>query len=209
MHFQLIVALRDDTPCNGVDSALAVAVNSFSEHYLVYSTEFGTEPGCGEWDWWVVGGRWRGSFTLTPDALSRRQAGTLSIPIDTDFHIGGFPEVQIKYYDLADRLGSMFSVTTAEPDREPLPPHQIDCARLGDIEPESLAVPFYWLDLDGRLHDLDYVPATNVSELRRPIESRLPLSDLEHRQEVNSRRFREWIEALPSDTWLVNVDVHR
>lgn len=196
MHYDLIVALCGDTPPEGVDTALADAVNSYSEHHLVYTTEFGTEPGCGEWDWWVVGGRWRGSFTLTPDALSRRQAGTLSIPIDTDFHIGGFPEVQIRYYDLADRLGSMFSVTTAEPDREPLPPHQTDCARLGDIQLDSLRVPFYWIDLDGLLHELDGTQG-------------VPPADFDNRKEFNSRQFQEWIQTLSADTWLVSVDVHR
>ncbi len=123
MHYQLIVALPGDTPSDGVKAALAEVVNSYSEHHLVYTTEVGTEPGCGEWDYWCVGGGWHGSLILTPDAAARRSVRTLDLPRVAECHC---PTAAI---------------------------NKTDVARLRDIDPESLIAPIYWISPDGRLYE--------------------------------------------------------
>jgi hypothetical protein len=37
-----------------------------------------------KWDWWVIGGRWSGSFTLKPDAKGRNGEGGAFSPANTD-----------------------------------------------------------------------------------------------------------------------------
>ena len=116
-------------------------------------------PGGGEWDGWRVGGRWHGSFTLTPEAAHRRCKGTLDLPPEADCHnVRGCTD-------------------------HPL--NQTDCARLQDIDPDSLSAPIYWIGLDGGLHE-----------------------ESDDGTEANIR-FLQWIQALPADTWLINVDAHR
>lgn len=155
MHYLLIVALPGDTPSDGVNAALADVVNSYSEDYLVYSTEEGTEPGCGEWDAWCVGGRWHGLLTLAPDAAARRSVRTLDLPREADCHCAS---------------GAM---------------NKTDVARVRDIYTDSLDAPIYWIGIDGRLHqEPDVGTEANI-------------------------RFLQWIQSLPPDAWLINVDVHR
>lgn len=206
VHCTVLVAIPGTVASDDVPSYLFTAMDAHAE-------QDGAEwPGLEAWDWWVIGGRRPGMFTLTADANSRRRAGTLELPIDTDLHLGGFPDRQLHYYDTIDRIRSVFPIVVDNP-REPLLANQTDCARLRDIEPESIAVPFYWLQEDGQLYDMyfdpDYVPVTDVSEFRRVCESGTPLRDYDRLEEVNSRRFREWLETLPADTWLVNISAHR
>lgn len=205
MHYQVIVAIPGVVAPGDVSSCLVTAMDAHAE-------QDGAEwPGWGEWDWWVVGGLWRGAFTLTPDALRRRCVGTLDLPIDTDVHLGGFPQRQLSHYDATARIGLAVPITT-DNTVEPLLSDQTDCARLRDIEPGSVLAPFYWLQDDGRLHDLYYGPDRvphGISAMRRSFESRTPLVDYGRLEETNTRRFGEWLEALAPDTWMVNVDAHR
>ena len=115
-------------------------------------------PGGGWWDGFVFGGRWHGSFTLTTDAAERKRTGALDLPLE-----GLCQEV----------LGCAGH-----------PLNQTDCARLEDIDPDSLSAPAYRIGLDGRLRE-----------------------DFESGTEANIR-FLEWIQTLSPDTWLINVDVH-
>ena len=155
MHYLLIVALPGDTPPDGVTAAVTEVVNRYSEAYLVYSTEEGTEPGCGEWDEWCIAGRWHGSLTLTPDAAVRRSLGTLGLPRE------------------------------AECDCATQGINKTDCARLQDLDLDSLDAPIYWIGIDGRLHEeADVGTEANI-------------------------RFLQWIQSLSPDTWLIVVDVHR
>lgn len=184
MHFQLLVAIAGSTEPDDVDAMLSEAVNFYAE------PEGAEEPGSGEWDFWVVGGRWRGAYNLTCDAVDRRSTGILRTPIETDFHIGGFPQRQLDHLTARDRLlefGTILKIPTTSPSL--MSPEQTDCARLRDIDTESLTVPFHWIDLNKRLHNLDY------SDGRQ--------------SETGNYRFREWIKTNPPDTWLINVDVHR
>lgn len=192
MHCQLLVAIAGTVKPDDVDAALAQTVNAYAEQ------DDALEPGHGEWDWWVVGGHWRGSFSLTPEALARKQAGILVSPIDADCHIGGFLERQLRHYEALAEIRSLFSVaehgdlfSIAEhgDSFEPTMPHQSDCARLRDVELDSLAMPLFWIDLEQRLHTID--------------ERAMQLSD------VLNGRFAEWIATLPNDSWLIAVDVHR
>lgn len=206
MHYRVLVALACEVAPEGVAHELARVMNLHAE-------QDGAEwPGQGEWDWWVVGGRWSGMFSLSADAYRRRRAGTLDLPIDGDFDLGGFPDRQISYYDATARIGSALSVETPSGTRELVSPHQTDCARLRDIEPDSVSVPFYWIELDGRLHDLWFDPhraPLEISDIRRALDSGTPLLDYDRLEEINTRRFHEWFQTLPADTWLINVDAHR
>jgi hypothetical protein len=113
-------------------------------------------PGGGEWGWWSPGGRWHGRyFKLTPDAADRRSNGTLDLPREGECHLHGC---------------SAHSIS------------RVDCARLRDLDPDSLMAPAYWIDLDNRLAENE-----------------------EKGTEANIR-FMRWIQSLPRDTWLVAVD---
>lgn len=182
MHYNMIVTIAGSTHPDDVSRAAFTLVHGFSEQHRVYSTEEGTEPGCGWWDEWTVGGRWHGRFTLKPDAIDRRHRGVLGLPKPAECACG---ECTIS---------------------------QTDFARLADIEPGSASEPFYWIDLDGRLHSLDdgQNPAHHdVSGIRRSLDSGAALLDYDRLEEINTRRFHEWFRTLPADTWLINVDAHR
>lgn len=113
-------------------------------------------PGGGWWGWWTVGGRWHGGlFTLNPEAADRRSNGTLDLPRDGECHLQGCAEHSIS---------------------------RVDCARLRDIDPDSLMAPAYWIDLNNRLEE-----------------------SVEKGTEANIR-FLGWIQSLPRETWLVAVD---
>ena len=182
MHCLLTVSLPGTTKPEDVPAALFRAVDCYT-----HLEQPEGPPGGGEWDGGVVGGRWHGSFTLTPDAVDRRRKGTLDLPPESDCH------------NVRGCIDHPLSRT--------------DCARLGDIDPDLLKVPFYWLDLSGRRHELDYdpdhVPVTDINEIRRARESQAHRRHYDRLEEVNSRRFREWIQSLDPATWLVAVDVHR
>lgn len=201
----VIVAIAGTVAPDDVSSHLATAMDAHAE-------QDGAEwPGLGEWDWWVVGGRRRGFFALTADAYSRRRAGTLELPIDSDADLGGYVDRQLQHYDAVDRIRSVFPIATDNP-WEPLLANQTDCARLRDIEPESIAAPFYWLQEDGQLRDMYYDPhriPCGISDIRLALESGNALLDYDRMEETNTRRFREWLETLAPDTWLINVSAYR
>lgn len=123
MHYQLIVALPGGIPPDGVNAALADAVNRYTEEFLVYGTEFGTEPGCGEWDAWGVGGRWHGALTLTPDAAARRSVRALDLPPQADCDCGSEAV------------------------------NKTDVARVRHIDFDFMIAPVYRIDVGGRLHE--------------------------------------------------------
>lgn len=154
MHSLLTVALPGTIRSNDVSSALFNAV----DYYADFEQPDGP-PGGGEWDGFVFGGRWHGSFILTTDAAERKRAGALDLPLEGLCH---------------EVLGCAGH-----------PLNQTDCARLEDIDPDSLSAPAYRIGLDGRLRE-----------------------DFESGTEANIR-FLQWIQALPSDTWLASIDVHR
>jgi len=113
-----------------------------------------------KWDWWVVGGRWAGGWTLKPGAES-------AMPSEA----------------------SAFGMTDESADP------RTDAARKCEIEPESIAPAFAYVDLDGEWHEqarmgwwgqtTDETPETDwVSE------------------------YGKWLLSLPDDAWVVRVDAH-
>ena len=205
MHYTVLVAIPGTVDPGDVSSYLSTAMDAHAEQ------DGAGWPGLEEWDWWVIGGRRPGMFTLTADAYRRRRAGTLELPIDTDSDLGGYPDRQLHHYDAIDRIRSVFPVGVDNP-CEHLSANQTDCARLRDIEPESIAVPFYWLQEDGRLYDMYYDPhrvLLDINDFRMARESGPPLRDHDRRLETNTRRFLDWLQTLAPDTWLVNVSAHR
>lgn len=206
MHHQLLVAIAGEVASEDVASELDRVMNLHAEQDRAEC------PAQGEWDWWVVGGLFRGVFTLTSDAYRRRCEGTLDLPIDGDFDLGGFPERQISHYETIDRICSAISGEAPHHAVELVSPLQTDCARLRDIEPGSVPVPSHWIQLDGRLNDLWFDPhrvPLDISDIRRAFDSGTPLLDYEGLEEITTRRFRGWFKTLPADTWLINVDAHR
>jgi hypothetical protein len=181
MHLRLVAAIPGLTKPEDVFSAVLDPLYLYSDDNLLSCKEVGFEPGWGEWDWVQIGGRFRGAFTLTPEAVERRRNEALHVPVE-----GGCAEPD----DLATlhRLG----IAGCIPRKwwpEPLLPQQTDCARLRDIEVGSLPTPVYWIDLDKCLNEIDH--------------------SVERQLDCDNRRFRDWLHTLAVDTWLVNVDVHR
>jgi len=181
MHYRLALAIPGATASEDVFDAALDPLYSYSEENLVDSEEVGFEPGCGEWDWVAFGGRFRGAFTLTPEAVELRRTESLHGPLD-----GKRDESDGRA--VFHRLGIVGSIPR-ELWPEDLLPHEIDCARLCDIEVGLIPTPVYWIDLDQRLHEIDYLD--------------------ERQHDIDTRRFRDWVQTLASDTWLINVDVHR
>lgn len=79
------------------------------------------------------------------------------------------------------------------------PEHRVTCcARLRDIEPESIGEPYSWLDLDDRWYSSWLGP--ELSGSMNP--------DDWMRGEEHMEQFLMWISKLPEDTWLIHVDYH-
>jgi hypothetical protein len=83
-------------------------------------------------------------------------------------------------------------------------PNRTDCARIRDIESESITAPYSWLD--------GFEPGgTWVTRWRGP-DHPLAQKDVIETWEVpadeHEARYFGWVQSLPPDTWLVNVDYH-
>jgi hypothetical protein len=81
-----------------------------------------------------------------------------------------------------------------------------DCARLGDLEPESLMAPYSWLDLDGVWHTRWLGP-------EHPRARKLPDGKPDYESwEVPSAEFEaEYLAALANSSptmWMVLIDYH-
>jgi hypothetical protein len=74
-----------------------------------------------------------------------------------------------------------------------------DCARLEDIEAESLVAPYSWVDQWGAWHSKWLGPDGSGSQNTK---------DWEYPDDVHTEAYMIWIETLPKNTWLVNVDCH-
>jgi hypothetical protein len=151
-HATVVVALPSALHESSVREALEAALNPYSMH-MNYSS--------GEWDWWVIGGRWGGVWVL-------RDGSESALPTD-DFSFGR--------RERAD-----------QPDRT-------DCARLKEIRPESIVAPYSYLDLHGRWWS-EWVWDNETN------------TDIGPSEEEFGKQFFEWVQKLPPDTWLVNVDYH-
>lgn len=74
-----------------------------------------------------------------------------------------------------------------------------DCARLCDIEAESLVTPYSWVDLQGNWHSKWLGPDGSGSQ---------NVKDWEHDDSIHQEAYMIWIQSLLKNTWLVNVDCH-
>ena len=126
----------------------------------------------GYWDWFVVGGRWGGSWVL--------KEGATNGPIATENHaLGRSPEAD------ADR--------------------RTDNARLRDLEAESLVPTYAYVDLDGGWTHRWVGPTREEA-----VSGTFP-KDTSHWEvgaEGFAASFLKFIQDLPADTWLVQIDYH-
>lgn len=74
-------------------------------------------------------------------------------------------------------------------------PLRIDAGRIADIEPESLRPTFAYVDLDGTWHQKGEMLWFGFTRDEQP-------------EDAWSAAYLAWIQGLPADTWLVNVDCH-
>lgn len=123
----------------------------------------------GEWDWFSVGGRWGYAWVL-------REGGENG-PLSTDGHSFGMND---------------------DPGKEDGRVHT-DCARLSELEYESLTAPYSWLTPDGVWHTRWLGPEGSGSD---------DVKDWEVSAEEVEKQWLATIKALPSSTWMVHVDCH-
>lgn len=112
-----------------------------------------------QWDWWVVGGRWAGSWELS---------GGAERAVESEH--GAFTPDEID-----DR-------------------RRTDSARKSQIAGE-VTPSFAYLDVDGEWHERGRMGWWAI------------VSDEKAESEWDAE-FRAWLDGLPDDTWLVNVDCH-
>lgn len=130
-----------------------------------------TENPDGHWDYWSVGGRWGGAWTL--------KKGAENGPLATEDHaFGRSPD--------ADTDG------------------QTDNARLRDIEPESITPTYSYLDLGGEWHTRWIGPTPEQATADGPPD----FSNWKVPREDAEARFLKFVQDLPADTWLVQIDYH-
>jgi hypothetical protein len=159
MHYALVVALPGSITDEDVQYALDAEMDRYSE--------YNEDAVSGEWDWYVVGGRWGSEWTLRPGAPNG--------PLATEPSTFGYREERM------ERNG-----------------RATDCARWQHLMPESVSVPYCWLDLDGRWYSMWLGPELSGSQ---------DVKDWERGPE-HGEGFMKFLATLPPDTWLVNVDIH-
>ena len=74
-------------------------------------------------------------------------------------------------------------------------PGRSDCARLSEIRPESITASYSYLDLEGKWWSewvWDSKTKTNIGPTEEEFE----------------KQFYAWVQQLPQDVWLINVDYH-
>jgi hypothetical protein len=111
MHYAHCVALFGMIPESEVEARLNEAMDRY-----YYDNDEGND---GQWDWFVVGGRWGGSWIL--------KEGGVDGPLETQ--------------------ASTFGLRRCED--ESCHREHTDCARLVWLEFESLQSPYSWIDLGG------------------------------------------------------------
>ena len=160
MHYQLLVAVPGLVQPGHVLGATAELVNLYGDRP--------GEPGSGEWDSWNVGGRWCGSLTLTRHAANSGLGGP------ANWH--SCPKLSSQRLELAAAFAEAEGFNRG------------NCARRRDIEIEQLIAPFYYIDLNTELHEIDYLDKAQATR--------------------QTSRFERWLYLIPGDTWLTNIDVH-
>lgn len=85
------------------------------------------------------------------------------------------------------------------PPREDSDRRHTDCARLRDLELESLSTPYSWIDLDGIWH---------TKWLGREKSGSDDYKAWEIAVDVWEKRWLQTVTATPADAWLVHVDYH-
>jgi hypothetical protein len=158
MHFSHVVALDGSLHEDQVSDALEWAMMQFHEE--------NDEAISGEWDWYVVGGRWGSEWTL--------RDGAPTGPLGTE--------------------PSTFGFTKKHEEN----PRATDCARWQHIVPESVKVPYSWLDLSLRWHTKWLGPDASGSNDTKDWE----------RGSDHDEEFMKFLAYLPVNTWLVHVDFH-
>lgn len=162
MHYCHTVALPGDIPADEkmLRAALELAMEPYNEDGDFPKGEYN-----GQWDWWVIGGRWSGSWVHKPGA-----------------------EQPIADRGTAFEMGEM----TGRPNRT-------DCARVCDIERESMSAPYSWTDLTMDWHSCLLGPEKAGTQ---------DVSKWERDANEWSAEYFMFIQSLPPQTWLVNVDYH-
>jgi hypothetical protein len=161
MHFAHCVALPGHISESFVQQALDEAMEPFSEH--------DDENEQMHWDWFVVGGRWGGSWILKPGAPDG--------PLSTD--------------------PSTFGMRSC--DKEGCDRIHTDCARLGNLEPESLHPPYSYLGISGDWHTKWLGPDGSGTQ---------EVAKWEIDDEVWSKQWLTFVQNQAESTWFVLVDYH-
>lgn len=132
-HFTCTVALPGHIEPDGIRIALEYALAPFNEELPLMESEpdedgetYWFNPDA-RWDWWVVGGRWGGHWTLKETAL-----------------IADFvkDETESSAFGFADAVKELY---------------RTDCARVRALAPEGIQVAYSFLDLDGNWNEQGHV----------------------------------------------------
>jgi hypothetical protein len=161
MHYAVAVMLPGTITEDGVEMCLEIQMNRY-----YYDN---TEGNDGEWDWFVVGGRWGGSWIL--------KEGGVNGPLMTEAASYGMR-------DCGD---------------EHCTRQHTDCARLSELESESIHTPYSWLDLMGEWNTKWLGPEKSGSQ---------EVKDWEIDDATWTERWLSVIQQLPADTWMILVDCH-
>jgi len=148
------------------DDELQNRLDGLMERYSEHNED--AVDGC--WDWFVVGGRWGGSWIL--------KDGEDGGPIATE--------------------PSTFGMRTC--DRTDCGRMHTDCARLGQLEAESLKTPYSWIEQGG---------TWRTKWLGREASGSDDTKDWEIDDETWSKEWFELIQHLHEDTWMILIDCHQ